>query len=290
MLNFKFEKWEVAYRKHKENLEGNNNNFMLIRNPLRYWAADPFIIYDNGFYYIFAELYDRIKRKGEIGYCILTEDGKIGKKWKVIMKSNIHFSFPYIWKNGNEYYMMPESSKEEQLCIYKAINFPEEWEKIETIMTGVRFSDSVFVHSKHIMTYDNESEPKKLILIGKNNEGSYNIIREIVDNDLKYRPAGKGFYCAEKMIFPFQDGNGSYGKGINFLSVNVENDKLLLGANIEYSLYVESTNFWKYNYIGIHTYNYDQDYEVVDFRSRRFNFFSLFGLACEKIRFKRGYN
>ena len=87
------ESWNVAWRKKGTGslLHDKKSIFHVIRNPIRYWAADPFLFESKGKHYIFAELYDYVKRRGTIGYYSFDQ-----KKWISVIKEDYHLSYPYL--------------------------------------------------------------------------------------------------------------------------------------------------------------------------------------------------
>ena len=65
--NLYAESWNVAWRREsvqRSILKDTKTEFRVIKNSFRYWAADPFIFEYAGKIYIFAELYDYVKRRG----------------------------------------------------------------------------------------------------------------------------------------------------------------------------------------------------------------------------------
>lgn len=60
-------------------LNDTETEFTVIKDSYRYWTADPFLAEENGKYYLFFEVYDRLKRKGVLGYREITKNsaGKI---------------------------------------------------------------------------------------------------------------------------------------------------------------------------------------------------------------------
>ena len=79
--------WTIAYRKRGDKLlfeeNGRNEAFIPLKNSLRYWCADPFLVEWNGHEYLFFERWDRYRRKGIIAYREEV-NGKWGKAINVI--------------------------------------------------------------------------------------------------------------------------------------------------------------------------------------------------------------
>ena len=93
-----FEEWTIAYRIKEENallIDERKREFHIIKNTWRYWCADPHLFEYEGDTYVFAELYDRVLRKGVIGCCKITKTGYT--PWKVVLKMPWHLSYPHVF-------------------------------------------------------------------------------------------------------------------------------------------------------------------------------------------------
>jgi len=108
------------------------------------FVADPFMLIKDGEYFMFFEVMNRNAGKGEIGYAKSAD----GKKWnykKIIIDEKFHLSYPYVFEWNNSYYLIPESTKDLSVRLYKAISFPEKWEYIGNLLSGYNYNDpSIF--------------------------------------------------------------------------------------------------------------------------------------------------
>ena len=84
-LNVNCNEWVIAIRKNggEKLYDGNCEQFHLVKNNTRYWRADPFLFKHNGNNYLFAEMYDRKKKKGVIGAARIN-NGRVGR-FKVVL-------------------------------------------------------------------------------------------------------------------------------------------------------------------------------------------------------------
>lgn len=111
--------WVVGIRKVNDRLlyeiNGQDKRPIFITMPRssRYWQADPFIITINDKIYVFFELYDHIKRKGELAYRIYENDhfSKIHK----IYESEHHLSYPFVSIDGSKVRIVPECYQSNEL-------------------------------------------------------------------------------------------------------------------------------------------------------------------------------
>ncbi|MEN6600535.1 MAG: hypothetical protein ABFC21_09005 [Rectinema sp.] len=283
MKRFRFECWHVAYRSHIQNIEQNKASFIIIPNTFRYWAADPFIMFYDNKYYVFAELYDRLRLKGRIGYCILSDNGRLLSGWKIIISSKDHLSFPYLIKKGNKIILMPESSKENQLRLYEPTSFPNIWRISTVLIDGEKLVDSIFLNEELLLTYDNFSSPRKVILYKRQRNNEFRILLKVDDINLRLRPAGKAFNSGGKLIVPLQNCFDEYGKSILLTEIKYDDNNNILEIKNIYEISKDTIKISNFNnlIIGIHTYNFDNIIEVIDIKTRKFNLLNLIGLALK---------
>jgi hypothetical protein len=128
---------EVSLRKSKR-VFNNKNSFF----------ADPFVINHQNRNICFVEEYDYKIKKGKISAIeIYNQSDYI--KLGTVLEENFHLSYPYVFRVNNEIYMCPESSKSQDIRIYKCNVFPIEWSLHKIIMTNVSAVDSnIIYHNK----------------------------------------------------------------------------------------------------------------------------------------------
>lgn len=282
------ESWNVAFR-HKPVgtiLEDTQTPFTVIQNGFRYWAADPFIVEREGQTYIFAELYDYILRRGVLGYCTITED-KAGR-WIPIIREPYHLSYPCITEIGGKLCLMPESGAGEVLTVYEATHFPDKWEKRKVLRSSVRFADTTpFPHSgsRLALTHlvENPENPQLLLI---DLDGQHADIPVIGKAPLRSRPAGHVFEWKGEKLRPAQvsqDTGAGYGKALAFC-------RCRLDAQLHYSeeeireIRPEDLAYDRTVYLdGMHTYNANEHYEVIDIKTRRFNILNFIMRIAGKL-------
>lgn len=267
------ESWNVAWRKKDTGsiLVDKKTVFNIINNSFLYWAADPFIFKYKNDIYIFAELYDYIHCRGSLGYCKLIENKKC--RWQRIILEDYHLSYPFIWSVGEEVYIMPESGANNSIYIYRAIEFPNKWEKISTLRKNVKYGDTTpFVINNHrlAITYDvQENNNYKLVLLDLDNPDMDKII--FWDNLYSKRPAGKIFFMKNKMIRPAQNCENEYGEGLIFYKCFFSESGDYMETELS-RIYPDELNYSRKILLdGMHTYNSIDGYEVIDIKTRRFN-------------------
>lgn len=277
------ESWNVAYRDKPigEILKNKKDKFNIIPNSFKYWAADPMVFEYNNTTYIFAELYDYSLCRGTIGY--IKENGGRFTKWKQILVEDFHLSFPNVFFIGSDVYMIPESSESNQLLLYKATDFPEKWQRVKVIESGVKWVDTVIYQTpKGYLGFTEElSNPIKdyLLTIDK----KFNIVsKEVISiSSKKMRNGGRCFELNGKWVKVCQDCEEKYGGALIFRLFNDAflNEEKTIRIVPEDLLFTD-----KFLFDGMHTYTANNKIEVVDIKTRRFNIFNLFFRIIHKIK------
>ena len=270
------EEWNIAFRRKNEHLifDEYGDTFIVLPNSIRYWAADPFIFTDCEVTYIFFEMYDRFKGKGLIGYRKLN-DGKVSKM-KIAYESDTHLSFPQIYKEKNDYFMLVENCEGKKSPVLKARSFPNKWEEVYNYMNDSRLVDSSFIKYKgqtYLFTQNlYDSYQFNLLEIYKLENGLLvpHEKNPIVNSYDTARLAGSLFYYQDKLIRVAQDCSEEYGKNISFFSVKELSkesyDEELLCRKTLDDFPIKQN---KKNYCGVHTYNQDERYEVIDLKNKK---------------------
>lgn len=269
------EEWNVAIRKKYETSlwekDGNAKKFKVLPNTIRYWAADPFIIANDKKDYLFFEMFDRFKGKGLIGYREIS-DNKIGKM-KVIYQAEHHLSFPYIFKYDNEYYMMPEYSEGKELPLLRAIHFPDKWEKVESWMSGKRVVDSILLRYEN-QTYlftqelkERYSSDELSIFIKNGKKWTRHCMNPVVNSLTNSRLAGRIFQEENKLIRVAQDCKNGYGIRLHFSNILKLSETEFMEEMFKTINVRDIRTDSKEKFCGIHTYNFDERYEVIDLKN-----------------------
>ena len=99
----------------------NTKKFTLSKKRVHTFA-DPFLISHNDELFIFMET-QSIGENGKIK-AYKTKDLKSFEDLGIILKEDYHLSYPYVFKNKSEFFLIPESQKANEINLYKFKNFP----------------------------------------------------------------------------------------------------------------------------------------------------------------------
>lgn len=109
-------------------------------------AADPFAIrHSDGVWYLFFEMF----RKGSDIAVIGGASSRDLLSWDVlgpVLETPHHLSYPFVFRHGDDIYMMPESKSVRQVNLYRAVDFPRVWKFEKTILRGRLMDASMIEH------------------------------------------------------------------------------------------------------------------------------------------------
>ena len=197
-----------------------------LRLPKNEFWADPFLLNYKEKNYIFFENFNYNSKKGKIS-CGLIENNNLINIQDVLLK-DYHLSFPFIFKEDGEIYLMPESKANNRLELYKCKKFPNEWELHSTAFEGEQVADAFFYDDKNnqkwlfvnkqidknsiidneLFIYAVDSLDLNKLIPHKNNP--------VIINSASARNAGGIFQYNNKIYRPSQGNiDGIYGKCLN---------------------------------------------------------------------------
>lgn len=110
------------------------------------FVADPFMLRRGGLWFMLFEVLNAETGRGEIGLAE-SADGLAWRYRRIVLAEPFHLSYPYLFESGGEYYMIPETLGLGRVELYRARDFPEDWERAGTLVEGVCADPTVFRHA-----------------------------------------------------------------------------------------------------------------------------------------------
>ncbi len=234
-------------------------------------VADPFLFSYNGCLYLFYEM----KRNYSPGLICMTRTKDL-KKWSkpvVVLEEPFHLSYPYVFEDGGQVYMIPETSAVGDIKLYKADNcdldsFSYKQTLISHQLTDgeVGFADSsIFVHNGayYLMTSIERDRINYLYLFTSDSLGGPFSIHPCspICSSAKYGRNGGGLIKDNngKMFRVAQDCQLRYGDNIHLLSVDKMTKDVYSEHLVKENLFSTSIPFYKE---GGHQYN------IINFNGR----------------------
>lgn len=266
---FYYSSWQIAYRTINSNskLPINDNkilyNLIPISDSKHY--ADPFIFKQDNTVYLFAECMDRFQGKGTIAVSEY-QNGKFSK-FKEILVEDFHLSFPNVFMQNDDIFMMPETSQKGQVRIYKAKSFPYEWVLHAILLDDEKpYVDSMFL----------DNDKTKVLCYYKDGEKEYNNCFSLnaIDGVLtpldkicecNMRPGGNAFAFGDKTYRIVQNCSNYYGQSM--FIVDTETPEKIIGEISDKNLCFKPQIL---KITGAHTFNREAGFEVIDIKYNRF--------------------
>ena len=270
------EQWFVALR-IKEEAPGPDEAFYHF-TPLfpprdRFWA-DPFPVKKGDKFFVFIEEYLERKKKGHISVIEIDRQGAWSAPKKVLER-DYHLAYPFIFEWQDEYYMIPETSSNRTLELYRSVSFPHQWELEKVLMTDVNAVDATLAEMQgRWWLFVNMAEVEGNV---KNWDELYLFhsasplgpwephARNPVKSDVRRsRPAGRIFSRKDHLYRPSQDCSVRYGYAISINQI----------LRISPTEYVEKEVSrilprWRKDVIANHTLNHVESLTVIDGLIRR---------------------
>lgn len=107
--------------------------------------ADPFPWVQDGRPYIFIEEIPSPGAKGHIAVFDLNSTAIEDPRPTTVLKADFHLSHPFLFKWRGELYLLPESSRNRTVEVYRCRKFPDEWELYTRLFEGVKAVDTTIV-------------------------------------------------------------------------------------------------------------------------------------------------
>ena len=158
-FNNKNNRYQVGFQKNTwGNLEYRKSIF--IENEEGTFNADPFVIEKDNKNFCFVECFNYSEKKAKINVYELSEKGYVFLG--TALEESFHLSFPYIFEFNNEIYMVPESSKNRDIRLYKCQNFPLDWRLQEVLIDNIDAADSMIFQKDNKWWLMTNEDPLRL--------------------------------------------------------------------------------------------------------------------------------
>ncbi|MDA7464829.1 hypothetical protein N8896_01020 [Candidatus Pelagibacter ubique] len=267
--------WSVAYKKkaRNQNFFDSTDNYKKINNPKNRFFADPFVFKFKERNIIFVEDYSFKKGKGNISAIELNEDEN--KFLGSVLEEDFHLSFPYVFQNDDDIYMIPETSQINEIRLYKCTQFPKIWKLEKILMKNISAADTMLI-KKDLNWF-------MLTNICSSSIGDHQSELHIFYNDNFISTDWKPLKQGNPVIF---DSNKARNGGIFYLNnkiyrVNQIHGKAHYGRSfginelitINKNTYIEKRikniepNFIK-KIVGTHHFNANLNYSVIDYAQK----------------------
>jgi hypothetical protein len=271
---FNMEQWILLCFNKKDEIPLSIESYRELIPPKdRFWA-DPIVFNYNERDFVFFEEYLFKKKKAHISVAELDKAGKLSN-FQVVLNKPYHLSYPFVFNNGTDIFMIPETSGNKTIEIYKCVSFPDKWEFQMNLMENLHAVDTtVYYHENKFWLFVNIKENNgasawdELFLFYSDELLTTKWIphpgNPVISDVRQARPAGQIFTYKEKMYRPSQDCSCTYGYATNINEIIVLNET-------EYKEKKVTTIFpeWNKKVTAVHTYSHADAFAVVDAQIKR---------------------
>lgn len=242
------------------------------------WAADPVLIDHEGKSYLFYEAV--LKDKGRIEVAEVLPDCTLGPA-SVILEDDSHYSYPFVFQHGGQWYMIPESSARNEVSLYIADCFPLKWRKDQVLIRGAYVDTTVFEISGTLFLLTFSVCPGCERVIPSAYKLSWNNSEVILTpfdwpeyDSLKSRGAGPVFSQGNNLFRPAQKSKDQeYGDSVLFYRIDDLQSHYIESSVAE--LTPENVHLSGVYFNGLHTYSCSDEFEAIDIRCREFDFWKI---------------
>jgi hypothetical protein len=261
--------WFIAYRARSgtQTALTDQTCFRVIPCPRGRFYADPFLLKRNRKTYMFFEDFEFQKDRAAISCVEIDRQGELSAPERVLDKG-YHMSYPYLFESQGSVYMIPETRARKTIELYRATEFPRNWEFVRIMAKDVLAVDStLFEHSGKFWLFTNIAVPggstfdELHLFYADSLEGEWTPHRKnpVVSDVRRARPAGALFFEGGKLIRPGQDCSLRYGYALTFNEIEI-----LSETNYKEKPYNRIEPDWCRGSVCTHTYNRNEDFEVLD--------------------------
>ena len=248
--------------------------------------ADPFgFKWNDNQKYIIYEKFDYRSKIGDIAVSKLDDNFNLIEE-KIIISDQIHSSYPYVFSDKNQLYVLTERNKSNTLDLYK-MDSPDKLVRIKTLLGNSRIIDPTIIKHNNIwwifFTSHEVGDNKLQIAYSDELLGDWKMHPQ---NPVKFdnsssRSAGTPFLFDGNLYRPAQNCSKCYGgsivinKIIKLSKTEFTEEKfkeILPKENNEYNL-------------GIHTISTFEDLTLIDGKKRKFALFKII-ISFYRVFFK----
>jgi hypothetical protein len=264
--------WQTAYRR----LDGqgvaedgalSGAPFALLPDDGKRFFADPFVIEREGRTFLFVEEFPYALARGVVSVAELGDDGRFGMPRQVLVEPH-HLSYPQVFELGGEVWMIPETSAEREVVLYRAEQFPDRWVRHATLIADREISDATLLErdgrfwmfGTERQSQGNHSDTMVVYSADKL-DGPWlpHPMNPVLIDRSAARPGGAFVTQGERLFLPVQDGTRAYGGGLGLAELVELNPHAVRFAAPRPVLPGKA-----WDRAGIHTLNRAGGIEVID--------------------------
>jgi hypothetical protein len=231
--------------------------------------ADPCAVRNGSDYFVFLEDYDYTRQRGAISVSALRADGTLAAP-TIVLERPYHLSYPFVFEHAGDWWMVPETSANRSVDLYRALEFPLRWELHSTLLSDIEAVDATMHYDGtrwwmfvNVAEHGSSTTDELSIYFADDLTGPF---RPHPRNPVKCaarssRPAGRIFQHDGAVIRPAQDCSKVYGGGVRFCRIDVLSETDFAETEIDF-LPPDAIP----GAVGLHTWSAAGELHVIDAR------------------------
>lgn len=121
-----------------------------IPSPAWTYFADPFVRVADGVTWLFVEEFSYPRNTARLAVLPLDADLQpAGPPRPLALASTAHASFPCVFAHDGAWWMIPETTADRRVDLYRALEFPHRWRRECTLLEGIDAADTVPLFHDH---------------------------------------------------------------------------------------------------------------------------------------------
>lgn len=270
----RIEHWRIAIRVDRDrtvvDAPDRMSGFRWIESPKGHYYADPFLLERGGRTWVFFEDFTYADNRGVIACAQVLDDGRMSDP-KVVLASTGHLAYPCIFVESETEYMIPETSAERVVRLYRATRFPDVWERCAELYEGPFLDTSVWRQDDSWWFFTTLREPRGgammlMLFYADSLTGTWvsHPMNPISIDVHDVRGAGAIFRQDGRLMRPSQDCSGAYGYSFTL-------NEIVTLSTVDYAerRLLTVGPHWDAELVGTHTYSRVGSVEVIDGKVRR---------------------
>jgi hypothetical protein len=224
--------WRIGWRFHDgagvaERGDLGGAPWQVLADPGTRFYADPMPINIDGRSYVFFEDFPHRTQKGIISYVELNAAGPIGPV-RVALEEPWHLSYPFLIRHQGQVFMVPESSQNREVVLYRADPFPTRWVRHATLLSDISLSDATILEDGGRFwmfgcTSDGAGSPSDMLSVywADRLEGPWRPHQHspVLIDPIGARPAGPCLRFGGKLWRVTQDCSSGYGRAVALVEI-----------------------------------------------------------------------
>lgn len=264
--------WYIGYRSAEadrltETLALPSKGYTRVPDDGGRFYADPLVIAHGGRRLIFVEEFQYRADKGVLSVIEVAADGSLAPARPIIEEPH-HLSYPFVFEEEGEMWLIPESSGVRRIDLYRAVAFPDRWTFVATLVDDVAASDATLLrHGGRLWLF---------ATVGEEGSSTWDTLciwsaerlagpwiahpgNPVLIDALGVRPGGAFFERGGELWRPAQDCTTGYGVGLVLARVDELNEERFRQT---VQTVIHPGGAWPG--ISLHTVNWADGIEVVD--------------------------